>query len=96
MLSLYGVSVNCLVDTGSTHFPKISAPLYGTVDWLMADGSMVFVIGKVDIYATIDSEISTLKIYVANIDAAAILGMDFFRNHYCVEKMCHLGQCTIS
>ena len=44
-------------------------------------------IGEGDISATIGSQIITLQMYVANIEAAAILGMDFFRNHDCVVDM---------
>ena len=41
-------------------------------------------IGEVDISATIDSQIITLKMYVTNVEAAAILAMDFFTNYDCV------------
>lgn len=99
MLSLYGVSINCLVDTGSTmtvlkkqyydSLPEDQRPplraCHGRLR--MADGSEVSVIGEVDISASIDSQIITLKMYVANIEAAAILGMDFFRNHGCMVDM---------
>ena len=102
-LSLYGVNVKCLVDTGSTmtvlkkqyydSLPEDQRPplqaCHGRLR--MADGSDVSVIGQVDISAAINSQIITLKMYVSNIEAAAILGMDFFRKHgdICIDGQYH-------
>lgn len=102
--TIFGNSVDCLIDTGATtsvlhskvflRLPEEKRPQLNRNcgDLRVADGEIIVPMGMATFPLRIDDKIYHCRMIVADIESPAVLGYDFLKDNHCEM---HIGKGTI-